>query len=82
MERAGEHNGEPKVTTHKAEFAWEPTSVESKAALLLSRNVPFRETAKRCGVGLSTILRWTRRPEMRELIQDWRINRLQRFEDE
>ena len=90
MNRAHEHDGEPRVTTNRPDEelparptggAWEPSDVQAKAALLLSQNVPYPEIAVRCGVSLSTILRWTRLPGMRCLAADWRFDRLHRHED-
>ena len=90
MNRAHEHDRDSKVTTNEPDEelparptggAWEPSDVQAKAALLLSQNVPYRDIAGRCGVSLSTILRWTRLPGMRFLAADWRFDRLQRHED-
>ena len=90
MNRAHEHNGDSDVTTSGLDdepppkptgCPWEPSEVQAKAALLLSQNVPYREIARRRGVSLSTVLRWTRLPGMRYLVADWRFDRFERHED-
>ena len=90
MNRAHEHDRDSKVTTNEPDEelparptggAWEPSDVQAKAALLLSQMVPYREIAVRCGVSLSTVLRWSRLPGMRYLVADWRFDRLERHED-